>query len=238
MPMLISALDSAGGVTRTGNGALDGHELPDATVSLVLESPPRLTPWREERGPELADRELIDHLLSGDRAAGGRFVRRFERLIHRQLHDLRVPIQDHDDLFQEVFLHLWEHDCHRLRQWQGRGTGLLSSYLRVVIRRLIVDANRRLPPPVIDPPGLDFDGDPMDPEKLFLSKEQRNTILRALEGLSERDRELIRRRHGAQESYKEIAAGMELTLTNVGVALARAEKRARAHLTAFCPEIL
>jgi len=53
-------------------------------------------------------------------------------------------------------------------------------------------------------------------------------VLNAAMGkLSERDRDLIHRRYYQEESYREIADALGLTVNHVGVALFRAESRLR-----------
>lgn len=238
MAILISPADTTGGNPWSGSQAIERFERSGGTLDLSLPWEDRTSAGSQANRQEMADQELICHLLTGDRAASGRFVRRFERLIHRQLHDLHVPLQDHEDLFQEVFLHLWEHDCRRLRLWQGRGRGLFSSYLRVVIRRLICDVRRAraVPLPVED--AALAGGEPEeDPESLLLSQEQQGAILQAVAGLRQRDRDLICRRYYRGESYKEMAAGMGLTVGHVGVALARAEQRLKAAFCASYPDL-
>ena len=219
-----------------GNAHFESHSpgcYESAFGALELSLRPNVEPVARVRykgGPE-ADQELIDCLLAGNQAASRRFVHRFEKLIYRQLYELSVPREDHADLFQEVFLRLWEKDCRRLRRWQGGEGNLLSSYLRVVVRRLIYDAlrTRAASIPVVEI-APEWDETAVDPERLLLSKEKQAAILCVLEDLSARDAELLRRRHYRAESYREIAAGMSMTVNHVGVALARAEQRLKAGL--------
>ena len=190
--------------------------------------------------PPWSDRELVERIMIGDRSARGQFVARFERLIHSVLHDLRLPIQEHEDLFQEVFVHLWEQDCGRLRQWQGRGRGRLSSFLRVLVMRLVYDALRSRPAPTLSLQDPEQSGteaassgleDPSPgPEAIVITAEQRCAIQLVIETLSPRDAELIRRRYYHEQSYKEIASGMGITTDNVGVSLNRAEQRLQSRL--------
>ena len=51
-----------------------------------------------------------------------------------------------------------------------------------------------------------------------------------LGNLSMRERELIHRRYYREESYREIAEALGITVNHVGVALLRAESRLRAVL--------
>lgn len=227
MLMLTAFQDLVGGSSVRGTQASDFCPRNGSVPKTAYAQSGVTVGSRKAYGTETTDFELIERLLNGDPTAPGRFVRRFERLIHRLLHTQGVSAQDHEDLFQEVFLRLWERDFYRLRLWRGREDSLFSSYLRVLVRHLICDLYRKRG--TIDPePSW---GTPLrDPETLLLSREQTEALEQALEKLSERDRELIVRRHLREESYREIATGMGLTVNHVGVALARAEKRLKADL--------
>jgi RNA polymerase sigma factor (sigma-70 family) len=52
----------------------------------------------------------------------------------------------------------------------------------------------------------------------------------AMKKLSERDRDLIHRRYYLEESYREIAESLGITVNHVGVALFRAESRLKVIL--------
>jgi RNA polymerase sigma factor (sigma-70 family) len=54
---------------------------------------------------------------------------------------------------------------------------------------------------------------------------QAGLLKMALENLRERDRELIHRRYYLDESYREIAEALGMTVNHVGVSLFRAESR-------------
>ena len=55
-------------------------------------------------------------------------------------------------------------------------------------------------------------------------------VKRGLGNLSVRDRELIHRRYYRDESYREIAEALGITVNHVGVALMRAETRLKLAL--------
>jgi RNA polymerase sigma factor (sigma-70 family) len=52
----------------------------------------------------------------------------------------------------------------------------------------------------------------------------------AIERLPSRDRDLICRRYDMEQSYREIAEALGITIGNVGVSLHRAEKRLKKML--------
>ena len=68
----------------------------------------------------LSDRELVAHVVAGDAEAQALFVDRFSRFIWALLvRHLRVGPSASEELFQDVFVHLWADDCRRLRNWRA-----------------------------------------------------------------------------------------------------------------------
>jgi RNA polymerase sigma-70 factor (ECF subfamily) len=68
------------------------------------------------------------------------------------------------------------------------------------------------------------------PEAMLERKEDMARLARVLEGLDERQREVVRLRFAGGLSYKEIAEITELTVTNVGFILHKALAHVRAEL--------
>jgi RNA polymerase sigma factor (sigma-70 family) len=165
---------------------------------------------------------LVSRLLSGDARALEQFVETYRRFITSILsRQQALCSQDVDEVYQRFLLHIWEDGYRRLRPW--RGTRSLRSYLGVIARNLARDYRReryRNPAsavsgemtvmPAVEPRG--------DWSRVGVLKE-------AIGQLSERDRDLIRRRYYQEESYQEIAIALGLTVNHVGVALFRAESR-------------
>jgi RNA polymerase sigma factor (sigma-70 family) len=186
------------------------------------------------------DADLIRGVLAGYPGAEARFVGQFLPCIAAVVRNKGVPKSDREDLVQEVLLRLWEDDKRRLRRWQERGSGSLAAYLYVVTERLIIDCCWRHHPV----PGgrsevrqkavgwaFDEATDPaQDVVAACLTRQQAAAILTTIGELPTRDAALIRRRHIAGQSYREIAAAMGMTVNHVGVALARAESRLRDHV--------
>jgi RNA polymerase sigma factor (sigma-70 family) len=133
-------------------------------------------------------------------------------------------MDDAADAFQEIFLKLQEKDFHRLRQWRGRAP--LDAYMVVVVRRLARDYVRaQHQEKVVE----GANPDPVDPaptpEEVALLAERRRAVQTCRERQAERDRELLDLRYTLDLSYQAIAARMSMTVSNVGVALSRAEAR-------------
>ena len=83
----------------------------------------------------LTDRELLRRVIDGEKTACDAFVVRFSRFVYAILHrNLRLGPDLADDLFQSVFVHLWDDDCRRMRQWRGEGD--FADYLGPIVRHL------------------------------------------------------------------------------------------------------
>ena len=131
-----------------------------------------------------------------------------------------------------MFVRLLENDGAALRNFKGHSS--LASYLTVIARRTAV---RRLTerrhgaalghvdghaPPGSRPAAKpEANGQPAD---RLADREQ---VARLLAALPDRDAEIVRRFHLAGESYREIAAGLNVPENTVGATLSRARAKLR-----------
>jgi len=186
-----------------------------------------------------SESELIARIVSGDSAAADEFVERFGGLVYTILtRDLRLPSDRADEVFQQLFVRLWEGQYRRLRQWRGRGK--FTSYLAVLVRRLAYDDLRSRPPRTGTASGDSHDEPPAtqrDAMEQMLVHEQGQAVREAVAQLLPRDREILERRHEQGQSYREMAEAMGMTVSHVGVALARAEARLTKILRAKFPGV-
>jgi RNA polymerase sigma factor (sigma-70 family) len=183
--------------------------------------------------------------LAGDNAAADEFVDRYWRFVGSVLmRCVRLSQVDFEEVFQQVWIHLWEDNYRRLRQW--RGDGEFRSYLAALVRHLALDyasrigaENRRDERNADDIEGKsnELPTPHRGPDQLMLVSELRRIIKEGLKHLKARDRELIERRHVGEQSYRDIADAMSLTVNHVGVALARAEERLRKNLSELYREL-
>lgn len=184
---------------------------------------------------QLTDGQLIENVITRVQGASDLFVERFYKFIFSILaRDLKLPREQAEDLHQDIFLRLFENDFQRLCNWSGDGN--FVNYLGTLVRNLANDWFRKkkmrgeVPldpdsdeddtPPAVQPASTD-----PSPEEEAATAERRRRLHQAIEKLSERDRELIHRRHLKEQSYREIAGGMDYKISSVGVILARAERR-------------
>jgi RNA polymerase sigma factor (sigma-70 family) len=191
----------------------------------------------------MSDKTVVADVIDRVPGASDFFVDRFSRFVYFILRGTLGAKPDlADDLHNQVFLKLFEDDLRRLRNWSGEGN--FVNYLGPIVRNQAHDHFRRLK--LLSEVSLELrdDGDDtswsMDPvstdpspEEVATAAEQRRLLYQALDELSERDREIIRRRHLEEQSYETIAGEMGYKISGVGVLLARAEKRLKKFLDEF-----
>jgi RNA polymerase sigma-70 factor (ECF subfamily) len=171
---------------------------------------------------------LVARLLSGDSRAMEQLAYSYRGFISsiftRQPH---LSPDDIEELYQRFLFHIWEDGYRRLRPWKG--TRSLRAYLGVVARNLARDYRRERRRNSCEEICADVMAAPG--ERMPMMDSGRSEIVkRGLGNLSVRDRELIHRRYYRDESYREIAEALGITVNHVGVALMRAETRLKLAL--------
>ena len=190
------------------------------------------------------DRGLLSRCLRDAPGAWEEFAGRFGGLLaHVVRHTAgarSVPLsrESEEDVTGDVMLALLADDRAALRNFKGHSS--LASYLTVIARRVAVRqlTRRRLaeamghvdahppagsaPPAAKPTPARDVVGDaPGD------RIEDRDRVERLLGSLPDRDAEIVRRYHLRGESYRQIAAGMNVPENSVGPTLSRAREKLR-----------
>ncbi|QDT18082.1 RNA polymerase sigma factor [Alienimonas californiensis] len=183
------------------------------------------------------DRGLLTRCLRQTPGAWEEFVSRFGGLlVHVVRHTAAarsVPLSKdvEEDVVADVMLELLSDDCAALRRFEGRSS--LASYLTVVARRTAVrELSERRAAAAMGhveghaPPGLKSSPKAAHPpaDGRIADKEQ---VERLLAALPDRDAEIVRRYHLQGESYREIAAGMNVPENSIGPALSRARQKLR-----------
>ena len=183
------------------------------------------------------DRGLLTRCLRQTPGAWEEFVRRFGGLlVHVVRHTAAarsIPLTKdvEEDVVADVMLQLLSDDCAPLRQFEGRSS--LASYLTVIARRTAVrELSRRraaaamghveghAPPGVKPAPAAIAHA----PDARIADRDQ---VERLLGVLPDRDAQIVRRYHLQGESYREIAAGMNVPENSIGPTLTRARQKLR-----------
>jgi RNA polymerase sigma-70 factor (ECF subfamily) len=185
------------------------------------------------------DRGLLTRCLRQEAEAWEEFVRRFGGLlVHVVRHTAgarSVPLTRdlEEDVVADVMVQLLADDCATLRRFEGKSS--LASYLTVVARRTAVrELSRRRAAAAMGhvdghaPPGLQSKtkAKPAAPPADARISD-RDQVERLLNALPDRDAEIVRRYHLQGESYREIAAGMNVPENSIGPALSRARQKLR-----------
>lgn len=166
-------------------------------------------------------------MIEGVPGAGDEFVLRFSRYVYAiLLRNLRLPGEVADDLYQQVFVRLWEDGFRRLRLWRGEDD--FAGYLAPIVRNLAAEHFRRAARRPASGNPEEFEGiarDEPTPEELAAVEEQRRLVEREVEKLDSRSREIYRLRFVENRLHREIAEALGVQVSAVGVALVRLERR-------------
>lgn len=193
------------------------------------------TPARHEaeRDQDLA---AVRRCLSGDRAAFGQIVARWQDRIYGAVYRMTGDAEDARDVAQETFLRAWA----SLRTFEGDaafGTWLYSialNQVRTEMRRRA--AQKRGSPVSLDAPAGDSDHGPdpaspaAAPEDVACAREDVALLRRAVAALDEDSREVIVLREYQGLSYEEIAAAVGIPVGTVRSRLFRAREELRRRL--------
>lgn len=167
-----------------------------ATIDNVIRN--RLFPWADTRE---ADWEVLyaEHLPQ---------IYNFFRYRVRNLADA-------EDLTSETFERAW-----RARERYRRDRGAFGGWLFTIARNLAVDHYRGRRETVSLEAAADLPGG-STPEELSVRRSDRERLARLLEGLPDRERELIALKFGSELTNRDIARIVGLTQSNVGTILHR-----------------
>lgn len=177
---------------------------------------------------ETTDREIIDGCINGDRTLRDMFVRRFSSLVYSAIQGVfkvrQRPMarEDLDDLHNSVFMVLFDRDCRKLTQYEGRNGCSLASWVRMIAVRHVLDEFRKQGHALRvneDIASLDFIADviPDEPSPLahIENKERMQVIEKALEQMLPRDRLVIRLHCFDEWPLDKVAGMMNVTANTV-----------------------
>ena len=168
-----------------------------------------------------SDDELMLALGRGDEASLAVLVRRYQRPLEGYLAGIVNDVERARDLAQETFIRIYRHAAGY------RTHSRFTTWLYHIARNLARDElrSRRRRPPVCSADERGIDDTPAQQANVSESVERREVVLRALAGLSARDRALIVLRDLEGRSYEEVAERLTLPLGTVKSGLSRARQR-------------
>jgi RNA polymerase sigma-70 factor (ECF subfamily) len=196
----------------------------------------KATPEQQERAER--DLRLIGEYRGGRAGAIDELLAGYDSQVRRILVQLNAPLDDLDDLTQEVFLRIFR-NLHRFRGQSSFYTWLYRITLNVFFdhnkKRKRADARlARLQNSVADASNFRLDGE--DPYYATYNELTREKFARAIEALPDGFRDVVAMREVEDLSYEEIAMQTGISIGTVRSRLSRARVRLkellRPHLTA------
>lgn len=181
------------------------------------------------------DRNLLSRCL--DRESGAwkdfvdRFIGLFVHVINHTAHARSVKVNgdDIDDLCAEVFVTILSDDMAVLRRFRGKCS--LATYLTVVARRIVVRevARRRMAEAMghVDAHQSSLDKAQATSNHEIKRIEDTDQVDRMLQGLSDRDADIVRQYHLEGRTYREISTKLNVPENSIGPTLSRAREHLR-----------
>lgn len=178
------------------------------------------------------DRRLLDRCLRHEPGAWNDFVDRYMGLIyhviHHASHSRSVALSDADveDIAADVFLALVDDDYASLRNFRGQSA--LPTYLTVIARRVcvkgLIHRKREATLGHATAHRASITADDDDATEPVLAAEE---VRRMLDGLPEREAEVIRLYHLKSLNYRQIGKQLGIPENSVGPILAKARAQLR-----------
>ena len=168
------------------------------------------------------DAQLVSRCRSGDQAAWNELVERFSRYVFAIcVQAFRLPPQDAEDVFQEVFARVYQH-LDRLRSDDS-----IRPWIAQLTRRLCIDRLRssgREGPAELD------DLDPGGVDEALGGLEDALTVRASLDAVGDPCRDILDRFFCRDESYKAIGDALGLPAGTIASRISRCLGKVRAEL--------
>jgi RNA polymerase sigma-70 factor (ECF subfamily) len=172
---------------------------------------------------ELAtDAQLVARCRTGEAAAWNELVERFSRYVYAICTQaFRLPQQDAEDVFQEVFARVYEH-LDRLRSDEA-----IRPWIAQLTRRLCID---RLRAGKREGPGETEELELADVDETLATLDDAITVRGGLDAIGEPCREILDRFFTRDQSYKTIGEALELPAGTIASRISRCLGKLRLEL--------
>jgi RNA polymerase sigma factor (sigma-70 family) len=168
------------------------------------------------------DAQLVSRCRSGDQGAWNELVERFSRYVFAIcVQAFRLPPEDAEDVFQEVFARVYQH-LDRLRSDDS-----IRPWIAQLTRRLCIDRLRssgREGPAELD------DLDPGGVDEALAGLEDALTVRASLDAVGDPCRDILDRFFCRDESYKAIGNALGLPAGTIASRISRCLGKVRAEL--------
>jgi RNA polymerase sigma factor (sigma-70 family) len=193
---------------------------------------------------QLADHRILEGCIAGDGKAKDAFVRRFSNLIYQTVQgtlrarNLPLHKQDLEDLHNTVFVRLFEKGCRKLRQYRGKNGCSVSSWIRLIAVRTVLDYFRKARTDILTrrekivslDSVLNMEGEPPGQLAFMENAERSKLIQKGLQALQPRDRLLLKLHCEQGLSLPEVAGILKISENNAYSIKHRAIRRLTAKM--------
>ena len=170
---------------------------------------------------EPTDAQLVSRCRAGDPQAWNEFVERFSRYVYAiSSRGFRLPQQDAEDVFQEVFSRAFE------RLGELRNDEAVRPWLAQLTRRLCID---RLRLSARDAPA-ESELDEQAADDVLTTLDDAMTVRAALDEVGDPCREILDRFFCRDESYRTIGDLLELPAGTIASRISRCLEKVRSEL--------
>jgi RNA polymerase sigma factor (sigma-70 family) len=168
------------------------------------------------------DAQLVSRCRSGDQAAWNELVERFSRYVYAiSTQAFRLPVQDAEDVFQEVFARVYEH-LDRLRSDEA-----IRPWIGQLTRRLCID---RLRGGSREGPAEGDDLELGGIDESLARLDEALTVRAGLDAVGEPCREILDRFFCRDQSYKAIADALALPAGTIASRISRCLGKLKSEL--------
>lgn len=187
---------------------------------------------------DLPDSELVTRVLAGDRNAYRPLVERYQNRVHAMVYGMVRDPEEARDIVQNAFIKAYQ-NLGSFRIESSFYTWLYRIAMNLAIDHCRMAKRRRTSSFEESIASRDDDGNLLEmhhtdsPQKALQRKETHQRIFKAMEDLTEEQREVILLREVEGLSYKEIADAMDIPEGTVMSRLFYARKRLQAALVAL-----
>jgi RNA polymerase sigma factor (sigma-70 family) len=170
---------------------------------------------------EQTDAQLVSRCRAGEADAWNEFVERFSRYVYAICgRGFRLPQQDAEDVFQEVFARAYER-LHDLRS-----DAAVRPWLAQLTRRLCIDRLRLV---ARDTPS-DSEPDEREVDDVLTTLDEAMTVRAALDKVGDPCREILDRFFCRDESYRMIGDLLDIPAGTIASRISRCLDKVRAEL--------
>lgn len=173
-------------------------------------------------------RDIIVRAKSGDREAFDMLHEMYVTPVYRYVLIRLHNVDDTEDVVQETFMKAYQ----AIDRYEDEGKGMLP-YLFTIARNLLINHTKKKRPETFLPEEMDRHQGGEHASLYAIASELNSALVKAMEGLSDLEREVIELRFFGERTYAEIAVIMEKREDAIRQHVVRATRKLRVSMAQF-----